>query len=187
VKAFHKMIPLNTQFVGSHYALSELPIWASGIILYAVTMGVIYVARDTFEGLPYQVAYSAQFGDAALAGAVLIAATILHRGSPLPLMLSSGYFHVLAALVSVGCGIMWWSLDRPAQWGDIYHHLFVAPLFFYLATTLLPVILINGTKGEKVCVLCLVLLGAALVAFDFKHERMNQRQWLQGRGVQFKQ
>jgi len=32
-------------------------------------MGVIYVARDFFEGLPYQVAYSAQFGDAALVGA----------------------------------------------------------------------------------------------------------------------
>lgn len=178
---------MNTQYLGSHYVLSVLPIWASSIILYAVTLGVIYVVRDFFEGLPYQVAYSAQFGDAALAGAVLIAATILQRGDPLPSRLSCGYFHVLAALVSVGIGITWWSLDRPAQWGDIYHHLFVAPLIFYLAITLLPVILINGTKVEKFCVLCFALTWATLLAFDLTHERMNQRQWLQCRGVKFKQ
>jgi hypothetical protein len=178
---------MSTQFVGSHYVLSGLPIWASALIFYGVTMGVIYVARDIFEGLPYQVAYSVQFGDTALAGAVLIAATILHRGDPLPWRLSSGYFHILAAIVSVGFGITWWSLDRPSHWGDIYHHLFVAPLIFYLAITLLPVILINGTKVEKFSVLCFALLWATLVAFDLKHERMNQRQWLQSHGVTFKQ
>jgi hypothetical protein len=177
---------MNTQFVGSHYVLSELPIWASSIILYTVTMGVIYVTRDFFEGLPYQVAYSAQFGDAALAGAVLIAATILRRGNPMPWMFSSGYFHILAALVSMGFGITWWSLDRPAHWGDIYHHLFIAPLICYLAITLSPVILINGTKLEKFCAFCLVLVWITLVAFDIKYERMNQRQWLQSHGVTLK-
>jgi len=177
---------MNTHFAGSHYVLSELPIWASSIILYAVTMGVIYVARDFFEGLPYQVAYSAQFGDAALAGAVLIAATIIHRGDPLPLSLSSGSSHVLAAIAGLTLGLTWWALDRPTYWGDIYHHLFLAPLFLYLAITLLPVILINGTTLEKSCVLSFALLWAALVAFDLTHERMNQRQWLQNHGVHFK-
>ncbi len=176
---------MNTQFVGSHYVLFELPIWASGLILYGVTMGAIYVARDLFEGLPYQVAYSAQFGDAALAGAVLVAATILQRGDALPRQSTSGYFHILAALVSVSFGVTWWSLDRPRHWGDIYHHLFVAPLILYLAITLLPVILINGTRVEKFWVLCFALLWAALVVFDLKHERMNQRQWLQRRGFTF--
>lgn len=178
---------MNSQFVGSHYVLYELPIWASSIILYAATIGVIYILRDFFEGLPYQVAYSAQFGDVALVGAFLIAATILQRNDPLPWWLSCGYFHVLAALVSVGFGITWWSLDRPAHWGDIYHHLFVAPMILYLALTLLPVILINGTKVEKCWVLCFALSWVTLLAFDLKHERINQRQWLQGRGVKFKQ
>ena len=178
---------MSTQFSGSHYVLSGLPIWASALILYGVTTGVIYVARDFFEGLPYQVAYSAQIGDSALIGAVLIAATILQRGDPLPLWLSSGSFHLLAAIVSVSFGITWWALDRPSHWGDIYHHLFVAPLIFYLGVTLLPVILINGTKVEKLSVLCFALIWVTLVAFDLKHGRMNQRQWLQNRGVQFKQ
>ena len=178
---------MNTQFVGSHYALSVLPIWASALVFFGVTMGVIYVLRDIFEGLPYQVAYSAQLGDAALAGAVLVAATILQRGEALPGWLISGNFHVFAALISVSFGVTWWLIDRPTQWGDIYHHLFVAPLILYLAITLLPVILFNGTRIEKLCVLCFALLWAALVVFDITHARMNQRQWLQSHGVKFKQ
>lgn len=177
---------MNTQFVGSHHALSVLPIWASGLMLYGVTMGVIYVVRDIFEGLPYQVAYSAQFGDAVLAGAVLVAATILQRDPVLPGWLMGGNFHVIAALISIGFGVTWWAIDRPAQWGDLYHHLFIAPLILYLAITLLPVILLNGTRIEKSCVLCFALLWAALVVFDVTHARMNQRQWLQNRGVTFK-
>ena len=178
---------MNTHLVGSHYVLSGLPVWASSLILYGVTMGVIYVVRDIFEGLPYQVAYSAQFGDAMLVGAVLVAATILQRGEALPWWVSCGYFHVISAVISVCFGFAWWSIDRPTHWGDTYHHLFVAPLILYLAITLLPLIVINGTRVEKLCVLCFALLWAALVVFDVTHERMNQRQWLQSHGVTFKQ
>ena len=178
---------MANRFVGSHYVLSRLPIWASALLFLGVTLGVIYVARDAFEGLPYKVAYSAQFGDSALAGAVLIGATVLRRHDPLPWQITSGYFHLLAAIVSVGFGIMWWYLERPTHWGDIYHHLFVAPLILYLAITLVPVILINGTKVEKVAVFCFALFWATLVGFDIKYERMNQRQWLQNHGVKFKQ
>src|ERR1035438_10568849 len=97
---------MANRFVGSHYVLSRLPIWASALLFLGVTLGVIYVARDAFEGLPYQVAYSAQFGDSALAGAVLIGATVLRRHDPLPWQITSGYFHLLAAIVSVGFGII---------------------------------------------------------------------------------
>jgi hypothetical protein len=177
---------MNTQFVGSHYVLSVLPVWASALIFYGVTMGVIYVTRDIFEGLPYQVAYSAQFGDTALAGAVLIAATILQRGHSLPVWLSNGYFHLLAAVIGVSVGIAWWSLDRPSHWADSYHHLFIAPLIVYLAITLVPVVLLNGTKVEKYFVVCFAVLWATLVVYDIKHDRTNQRQWLQDRGIIFK-
>jgi hypothetical protein len=177
---------MTTQLVGSHYLLSALPIWASALIMYGITVGAIYVARDFFEGLPYQVSYSAQFGDTALAGAVLIAATVLQRGSPLPWRLASEYFHVLAGVVSVSFGILWWSRDRPRHLGDIYHHLFVAPLILYLAITLLPVILSNGTRVERLAVFCLALVWAALVRFDLKHNRLNQRQWLESHGIRWK-
>jgi hypothetical protein len=126
-------------------------------------MGFIYVLMDLFEGMPYQIAYYAQFGYVALAGAFLIAATILKRKEPLPWWLSFGYVHILTAFVSVCFGVTWWFLDRPAHWGDIYHHLFVAPLFLYMVLTLLPVILINGTKVEKFWALCFALSWATLL------------------------
>lgn len=178
---------MNTQWVGSHLVLSRLPIWASSVGLYAVTLGALFVVRDVFEGLPYQVAYSALLGDAALGAAVLVGATVLHRGEPLPSLYSCGYFHALAALVSVAFGVSWWFLDRPSHWGDIYHHLVIAPLIFYLASTLLPVIVINGTKTERICALSCVVIWASLIGFDVTHERMNQRQWLERHGVTFRQ
>ena len=178
---------MNTQFVGSHYVLAAMPIWASSLVLYGATLGVIFVVRDIFEGMPYQVAYSAQIGDALLVGAVLVAATILQRGEVMPSWLSSWLFHLPAALISVGLGLTWWWLDRPAHWGDVYHHLCVAPLFMYLAITLLPVILTKGTRVEILFVTCFVLVWASLMVFDVRHERMNQRQWLQDHGVTLRQ
>jgi hypothetical protein len=185
--AKNRNVCMAAQFFGSHRVLFRLPIWASAIILYVLMTGAIFVLRDATEGLPYQVAYSAQFGDAALVGAMLIAATILQRGAPLQPWLCRHSFHFLAALVSVGVGILWWSLDHPGHWGDIYHHLFVAPLIVYLAITLLPIVLMNGTKAEKLFVLCFVLSWATLVAFDLTHDRMNQRDWLKAHAVSLTQ
>jgi hypothetical protein len=167
------------RFVGSHQALLVLPIWATAAILYVVTIGVLYILRDRFEGLPYNVAYSSQVGDMFLICVVLIACTILQRGGEYPpaWMLSTDY-HSLAAVVGVSIGITWWRIERPPHWGDIYHHLVVAPLFAYLAITLLPVIFKNGTREEVFATLGFALLWARLVVFDAKYKRLNQREWL---------
>lgn len=102
------------------------------------------------------------------------------------MQLSDSRFHILAAIAGAGFGIAWWWLDRPSHFGDIYHHLLVAPLILYLAITLLPVIITKGTAIEKSAVMCLVLLWAALIAFDIKYNRVNQREWLENHGVKLK-
>jgi hypothetical protein len=174
-------------FVGSHYVLFRLHIGVSGFILLVVTIGVVFLLRNIFEGLAYQVAYSAEFGAFLLVGAVLVAARILQRGEALSRWLISGHFHAFAAVISVIFGVTCWSIFRPTQWGDNYYQLYIAPLLLYLAITLLPVIAINGTRAERLCVVCFALVQIALLTFDYTHGRLSQLPWIEKHWLPLKQ
>ena len=175
------------QLVGSHYVLLRLPILASFLILAGITVGVMHVLRDAFEGLGYQVAYSDKFGSWLLIGAVLVATWILKRGPVLSWWLISRAFHASAVLISLVFGFTWWSCVRPTYWGDIYYLLFIAPLLLYLALTLLPVIFINGKRIEKLCVTCFALVQIVLVVIDVTGGRMSQHKWLEEHGIPLKE
>lgn len=82
---------------GIYAILATFPIWATAAILFTVTMATILVGRDVFEGLPYNVAYSAVIGDAGLVIGVL-GATILQRGGTyIPSWLQVGEYQGLVA------------------------------------------------------------------------------------------
>jgi hypothetical protein len=144
--------------------------------MYAVTMGMIFILRDRCEGLFYNTSYSAMLGDGALVVVVLMAAEIVKRGS-LPEWLPRGGYHLVAAGVGVAIGLVWFGIDLPRQWGDRYHHIIIAPLLVYLSMTLLPVIVKNGTKIEKIATICLIAIWAVLVIYDAKVGRLDQRNY----------
>jgi hypothetical protein len=174
---------------GSLYVLAKLPIWATAAIFAAIGLAIL-VGRDIFEGLPYNVAYSAAIGDVALTIGVLIAATILQRGGVrIPELLQKGEIHIMIAAASFGLGTIVCSATLNSRSGkamDVFHDLVIAPLFLYLAVTLMPIILINGRKTEIIATTCSVLLWLGLVGFDAKYNRLNQRQWLQNHDVVLK-
>lgn len=178
---------MNQHFVGIHAFLVWCPLWATVLILYAITELVMHTGRDLFEGLGYQVAYSAKVGDAALFGVVFIVATILQRGNiVLPGWLMETHVHLLLV---VGCCLLGYVVNRMTlesrlgQAMDTYHDLVIAPMILYFAITLLPVIWLGGTTTERAATICFVLIWVALVVYDIKSDRMNQRQWLQKHGV----
>ncbi|MFZ1019523.1 MAG: hypothetical protein WAN61_00830 [Minisyncoccia bacterium] len=175
---------------GVYYVLATLPIWATAAILFTITMAAILVGRDIFEGLPYNVAYSAVIGDAGLVIGILIAATILQRGGTyIPQTLQSGTMQFFLLVCCFVLGITACSLtlgSRSGQLMDIYHDVVIAPMILFLAVTLVPVIYYNGNETEKTALLCFVVLWAGLVAFDIKYKRMDQRSWLQNHGVTLK-
>ena len=164
---------------GSYYMLCVLPIWASALVLYMLTQWVLFILRDRCEGLYYNTSYSAVLGDGALMVVVLMAAGILQReGTSLPAWAISGHFHFLSLIAGFILGIFWVMLDQPKQWGDIYHHLGIAPLLTYLGVTLLvPVIILNGRRIEIVATVCLILLWALLVVYDAVTHRLDQRNY----------
>lgn len=178
--------PANDR-VGIYSVLTKLPIWATAIILYTMSLGVIYIGRDYFEGLPYQVAYSAQFGDMFLFGAILIANGILQRKYAfIPRLLNNGHTQWVLFLfcVMIGIIISAATLDtRSGQEMDVYHDVVIAPFILYCAITLLPVIFFRGKGLEVISTFCFIAIWAGLVAFDVHHDRINQRHWLTTHGV----
>ena len=177
------------KLTGIYSILAKLPIWATTAI-FGIILTMMFVGRDFFEGLPYDVAYSSTTGSLALMVVVLIATSILQEGRATKNLQwlevgGIGLQGMLFVDIWVYCGIVC-SLtlnSRSGQLMDIYHDVVIAPLFVYLAITLLPVIFKNGTKKEKTVTVCLALVWFGLVTFDMTHDRMNQHQWLQAHGI----
>lgn len=168
---------------GIYYVLSTLPIWATLMILLAVSMVPIQVMRNYFEGMQYQVAWSADFGGMAQALVMVIAIGILQRG---PTNLLNDTFQVIAGIISLAIGAMWLKADWDTQWADRYHHIACFPLQLFLLVTLLPVIYRNGTTVEWIATICFFALFLFLFVIDIKQERLAQRPWLRKHmGVKF--
>jgi hypothetical protein len=168
--------------VGIHLILASMPLWATVTILWSITDGVMHLGRDCFEGLGYQVAYSAKFGDVALFGAVFIAITILQRGTViLPEWMESPNLQLSLYFAFIGLGVAVFSLTydtRSAELMDLYHDMIIAPLVLFFAVTLLPVIYYGGTAVEKFWTVCFISIWVILVIVDIKTDRMNQRRRL---------
>ena len=178
---------MNTYY-GGYWVLTVLPIWVTALTLYSIKLGAIFILRDRYEGLYYQVSYSAQLGDGALIAMVLMAAGILQRGGLFP---PSGWFHIGALALGAVIGVGWWLIDaldglhlpidqqvrHEMQWGDVYHHLVIAPLLVYLFVTLLPVIYKNGTSVEKIATVCMILFWVSLCIYDARNGRLDQRNY----------
>ncbi len=168
--------------VGVYHILSVLPIWTT-VSIFATIFLTVFVGRDILEGIPYNVAYSSLAGDVALMVAVLIAADILQRnaGRRMRGWHQNGKVHRIILLSSMMLGMVVCVVtlsSRSGQLMDVYHDIIIAPLFLYLAVTLLPLIFGDGNRMEKRATILLILLWAGLVGFDIKYDRLNQRQWL---------
>jgi hypothetical protein len=177
-------------YVGIYAVLAGMPIWLIAIVAWLATDGVIHFMRDRLEGLAYQTAWSAKFGDAGLLTAILIAATILQRGSAyVPLWLGIGWLQVAILAVCVALGFIVWRTThgvRSAQAADAYHDLVIGPAILFFAVTLLPVIWFNAQTYEAIAVIVAIAIWAALICVDVKEGRMNQRRWLVNHGFAIK-
>lgn len=118
------------ELVGSFYVLAVLPIWATALVLITLLLVAMFVGRDYFEGMPYQVSYSAQIGDAGLFIVVLIAAGILQQGDLyVPRWLMSAQIHLAMVLVVFALGLIV-NESRHGKEMDTYHDVVIVPLFF---------------------------------------------------------
>jgi len=65
---------------GIYAILKALPIWLIMLILNFLCVDILYIGREKIEGLPYNIAWSSQYGDRALVGCIIIGILVLQRG-----------------------------------------------------------------------------------------------------------
>ncbi|MEK7612772.1 MAG: hypothetical protein AAB449_01335 [Patescibacteria group bacterium] len=170
----------------SHYVLAVAPLWLTAAVLYFFTIAVLYLGRAVFEGMSYNVALSSKFGDVGLIMIVLIGATILQRdGLYLPHWASGAGSHGALAFCAAAIGITIFIVVWSEQVMDNYHHMIIVPLFLYLLASVAPVIYLNGTRLEQWGSMVLLAIWLALLGLDAYTGRLEQRAWLESRGVTF--
>jgi len=173
---------MHPSYVGFYAFLAWCPIWAMAMILFLVADVILHIGRDILEGLGYQISYTSKIGDLLLSGGILIAATILQRGTVAPpAWIMNGVTQLGLAVVGVGIGAIVYICTydaRSAKAMDLYHDLVIIPLYLFCAITLVPVILRGGRWYEIVVSACFVILWLLLVRYDAVNSRLDQRKWL---------
>ena len=169
--------------------LANTPIWALFAVLFILTYGAIFIGRHIFEGVPYEVSYSAFIGDAGLLVTVLIAATVLQRGHAIiPEWLTADWIHIEIYFGALVLGVIVCAMtlkSRDSKLTDVYHDIVIAPVVVYFGFTLLPVIYQSGNQLEKGSTSFAIVLWLACVYLDVKFGRTNQRRLLERMGLKF--
>ena len=167
---------------GSHYLLTNMPVWAIAMALYFVTKGVLYVIRDVSEGIPYDISYASVPGDMGLIGVVLVASAVLQRERDIaPIWTSRLTYHALSIAICIGIGLVLKALALLSYPADVYHNVVIVPLLLYLLMTSLPVIFAIGRRYERVGCVLLLSLWVGCFVFDLETGRLQQRTWLENR------
>lgn len=170
-----------------HALLAQSPIWLTFAIIYFLTIGILPIGRAYFEKLPYNNAFSSEYGDIALVLIICIGATIIQRKDFVPMVrMESGLFNAIFAGIGILTGVIWQGVvsvtnaeNRKTTEMDFYHNTFVAALLVYLLGMTLPVIICYGTFMELITAAGLSAIWVLLVIYDHETGRADQSRWLE--------
>jgi hypothetical protein len=146
---------------------------------------MIHLMRDKLEGLGYQTAFSAKYGDTGLLTSILIAVTILQRDDYQPFLLniSALQWTILVVCVGIGCSVSFTTNGlRSGQAADVYHDMVIGPAVLFLVITLMPVVWYEARWYESLVIIIAIMTWITLIWIDLKNGRFNQRQWLASHG-----
>lgn len=169
----------TTILYGSHYFLNAYPIYVY-VLIYVFFYSLLWLGRWKFEGRGYDVAYSSKFGDIFLAAFVIIAACTIRQPDFQPSnWMESKIFHLSIAGFSIVASVIYFLFTRPKRVMDIWHALFVVPIFLYLIITTIPVYLqCVDDDGSNLFGFIPLFVWLTLVIYDIKKDRMDQRTWI---------
>jgi len=180
---------MENEYYGIYAVLVSLPIWATITIFYLLTLFVVDAGREHFEGFSYNVSHTARYGDIGLLVVIIIGATILQRNPELNKFLATKNFQSFCLLVFLIIIFIMLLLEGnmrvrnvTRQAVDKYHNVFILPLIIYLLIALIPVIYFHGTLVEKGVTEFFIVTWIALLCYDIKDGRLEQRSWLKKHG-----
>lgn len=164
---------------GSHYLFAIAPVGAA-VVLYVMTVLVLWPMRKLLEGEAYNVANSSRFGDMALCVFIACGGVLLMSGTQMPEWALSFDFHLACASIAAGVGVGVVLFVVPfwrAQIADTYHNLVVISVYLYLIFSMAPVYYHTGWSavGSGLAILSVWL---ATLLSDIADNRLEQRAWL---------
>ncbi|MBU4216396.1 hypothetical protein L6270_01450 [Candidatus Parcubacteria bacterium] len=142
---------MENNYYGVYAVLALLPIWATIVIFYLLTLFVVDAGRERFEGFSYNVSHAARYGDIGLLVIIIIGSTILQRCPELSGFIATNKFQFLCGFVSgviaggmFGAEVVMHSKGVERQIVDIYHNLFILPFFVGLLLALFRLLYFMG-------------------------------------------
>lgn len=175
---------------GIYGFLYNCPTWAIALGLEFFCIGILFIMRDWYEKLPYNISVASQQGDHGIIGLVLIGVEVLKRQKHLPDWARNIVFDMpaIAVIILLAGSFYHWlvthsKLNDSQTIADTYHNKVIVPLFVILIGILAPIIWMYGTGFEQVAAILLVLVWPATMIFDVKQGRLQQTKWLLERGL----
>ncbi len=190
---------------GSHWLFVVMPLWAIGVSLYLLMIGLIVWIRAKYEGEPYNNSMSSAHGDIFLIFGVMAAGEAFQRPDNFG-WLASPIFHTLLFGMSLLVGVVvqvkasrvrifqtskggfslmdvleniWTALRHRENPSDRFHNLVSVPVMVYFGFSIgIPAMFWFGRWYEKVFEWSCFFVWLRLVLFDSQTERLDQPQWL---------
>lgn len=158
--------------------------------MYFLIIGALFVIRDYFEKLPYNISVASQQGDFALICAILIATEIIKGHQGLEFYARSVFYQGVWLGFSIIAGFAYQVLTiynrskkKGVTWADSYHNLVIVSLLVFLMGISLPIVILYGTFPEVIFFSLFVVIWIGLVLFDAETGRLNQPEWLAKHGI----
>ena len=164
---------------GGHWFLSLFHPY--GLYMLSFLMGYLILlgGRKLFEGRAYNIARSADIGDIALTGFVTIGSGIIQQPNFHPaIWMESTFFHSVVTILSVLVIIYFLRPKLARHAMDKFHAIVIAPIFFYFVVTVAPIYWCYGDEIQIFLGALCIFIWVALVVYDTKTGRLDQRQWI---------
>ncbi|GEM_PF-862375 len=172
---------MNPDYVGLFLVIGHTPVWGTVlfVLLFATPLGFIFVVADR-TSMFTNVSYSGVLGAISMVVVVLIGATVVQRGAPLPpsLMGISGQVVWAVACFGVGIRVGLYTPWLPNRWPDLYYYLVGGPVGAFLAVPMALATFYNGDRAEKTASAVLAVIWLGLVAYDWYNQRLDQPEWI---------
>lgn len=182
------------KLMGIYGLLYTTPTWITAMLLYFFCINILFIMRDWFEKMPYNISVASQQGDLALIGYILIGVEILKRQTYFPAWITNETFYspvfsspaIAIIIIATGCVYHFAVISKPDKHqtiADTYHNIVIVPL---LAILIILISLVTGQYGtdfEKAVSICCLLVWLITMHFDAEQDRFQQTKWLIVKGI----
>lgn len=171
-------------YSGLFQLLASTPWVVTVIVIYTFTELAIWFARQTQEGIGYQVSWTAKVGFSALFGLVGYGIwTLQNQAASIPSILQSSNVQMTTLFVLVIVCIIYsgYTVSQGLRSGyiaDVYNDIVITPVMLFLLAMLVPVIVLNNGVWGYLLVIAAFIIWLGTLMIDIRNHTLDQRLYI---------